>query len=174
MKFRRSLCMNNNIAFKTFKEDHLLLLKKWLQEPHVKEFWQETDDDDKLKSKFIEELPKRSVDSFVIYYNHEPIGYIQSYKADKVGNGWWPNADPTTYGIDLFIGEYEMLGKGIGTQVIKNFINKLRENPNVKSIIIDPEPNNLRMIHICEKLGFSNEGPIITPNGHAILLKLIV
>lgn len=165
--------MTEQIIFKTLIEEHLSLLGKWLNEPHVNEFWQETNDSLKLKHKFIDESPKRGVNSFIIYYNQTPIGYIQSYKADRVGQGWWPGIDPHTYGIDLFIGEHKMIGKGIGTQIIKEFIKTLCEkNPSIKKIIIDPEPNNLRMIHICEKLGFSNKGPITTPNGPAILLEL--
>ncbi|MFP3016806.1 MAG: hypothetical protein ACEY3L_20090 [Wolbachia sp.] len=31
--------MNKNITFKALKEEHFLLLLKWLETPHVKRWW---------------------------------------------------------------------------------------------------------------------------------------
>lgn len=31
--------MNKNITFKALKEEHFLLLLKWLETPHVKKWW---------------------------------------------------------------------------------------------------------------------------------------
>lgn len=164
--------MRNQISFMLIESKHLMLLSEWFKAPHVNEFWKETTDISELKTKFIVKHPKCGVDSYIIFYNDDPIGYIQSYQATKSGNGWWADAEPGTYGIDLFIGIEQMIGKGIGTQIMKEFIRKLCQNSDVKKVIVDPTPENSRMIHICEKIGFSNKGRIDTPDGEAILLVL--
>jgi hypothetical protein len=50
-----------NVSFRNFIEKDLLLLKQWLREPYVQEFWQEIDGDVKLKNKYIYEHPKRVI-----------------------------------------------------------------------------------------------------------------
>lgn len=166
--------MNNQISFNSLQIKDLELLKKWFNEAHVKEFWHESDDIVALKNKFIDEHPKHGVKSFIIYYNDEPIGYVQSYEAEKAGQGWWADAEPGTFGIDLFIGDNKMIGKGIGTRIVKEFITKISREFDVKKIIIDPSPENAKMIHICEKIGFINKGLINTPGGESVLMELTI
>ena len=55
--------------FISFEEKHLPRLRVWLNADHIKRFWQETDDDEKLKTKFLSELPLRGVAAFVIEIN---------------------------------------------------------------------------------------------------------
>ncbi len=67
--------------------------------------------------------------------NDNPIGFIQYYQADKVGDGWWPEEQEGTIGIDQFIGEKDLINRGIGTKMIRAFIDHLFINSNIKKII---------------------------------------
>lgn len=161
--------------FRKFQESDLSLFRSWLNQPHVKEFWQETEDDEKLKKKMLVDVPLRGVSSFIIENAEVPIGYIQSYDAIKVGGGWWENEPAGTFGIDLMIGSVQNLGKGFGSEIIKQFIAELKlKEPHMTSIIIDPEPKNIRAIKAYEKVGFVREGEIKTPNGDAILMRMLL
>lgn len=161
------------IQFRKFQEHHLGLLKDWLQQEHVKIFWQETEDVQKLKNKFLNELPQRAVSAFVIEIESTPIGYIQYYECSKIGGGWWPQEQPGTFGIDLMIGNTEFLGKGLGVQIIRDFIDyvKTRE-PKLTSLIIDPDPKNTKAIHVFKKAGFAVDKEITTPGGQALLMRI--
>lgn len=101
------------------------------------------------------------------------IRFILYYNAHKIGGGWWENEPEGTFGIDLLIGEPEAVGGGIGPKVIREFVIFLKSRePGVQSVIIDPEPANLRAIRAFEKAGFKIEDEIATPNGRACLMRL--
>jgi RimJ/RimL family protein N-acetyltransferase len=157
--------------FIPLRADHIELLAGWLRQPHVKEYWQEDDDLQKLSDKFLN-LSSRGVSAYIIHLDGAPIGYIQSYEASKVGSGWWPDAQPGLFGIDQFIGIESMVGKGIGTAMIRQFTSDLFENPQVFEIITDPDPINARAIRAYEKVGFVREGAITTPGGAALLMRM--
>lgn len=160
------------IQFVEFQEAHLSILRSWLREPHVSEFWQESEDDTELREKFLNQLPARGVSAFIISLESRPIGFIQYYEACKIGGGWWLNIGPGTFGIDQFIGDVSMIGKGLGTKIIKQFVEYLFANPNVQEIITDPEPENKRAVRCYEKVGFQRIKEIQTPGGLALLMKI--
>lgn len=143
-----------------------------MKQPHVAQYWQETDDEIKFRHKFLVELQQRGVCPYIIFLSNRPIGFIQSYEACKVGGGWWPNEEPGVFGIDQFIGEPDLVGKGYGTQLIQAFVDRLWTDPKVRQIITDPDPKNGRAIRAYEKVGFIKEQEITTPGGPAILLRL--
>jgi len=160
-------------TFEEFQNNHLHLLRQWLNADHIKDHWQETEDDEKLKKKFIEELPLRGVSAFIILKNKTPIGYIQYYDAKRVGGGWWEQESPGTFGIDLMIGMVEFHGRGLGAQIIKEFVSFVRsKEPFLKTIIIDPDPKNFRAVRAFEKAGFVAESEVQTPVGTALLMRM--
>ena len=161
------------ITFKPFQEEDILLLQKWLQEPHVKEFWQEPENEQELREKYVNKLKNRGVASFIIELDQEPIGYIQYYEACRIGGGWWPEAQPGTFGIDQFIGVPKKVGKGLGPKIIFTFIDMVCKKEVVREIIADPDSKNIRAIKAYLKIGFTNEGLISTPNGDACLMRFI-
>lgn len=158
--------------FIPLKEEHIPLMRRWLKEPHVAEFWQESEDENEFREKFLHKLLQRGVSPFIIEIDGKPIGYIQHYEADKVGGGWWPDAKSGTFGIDQFIGESEFVGRGVGTEVIKHFTNQLFKNRSVLEVITDPDPRNARTIRAYEKVGFKKVAEVTTPGGAAILMSL--
>jgi RimJ/RimL family protein N-acetyltransferase len=160
------------IAFIPFSAEHMDLFLGWLKQPHVKEFWTESENELEVREKFLGKLRSRGVESFIIQIDDQCIGYIQAYEADKIGGGWWPNASAGTYGIDQFIGNPALIGKGIGIQVVRSFVQRLIADKGAKTIIADPDPKNARAIRLYQKLGFISKGIIDTPNGKAELMQL--
>lgn len=158
------------IKFIPLEPSHLAYLRRWLKEPHVAEFWQESEDENEFREKFLTKLAARHISPYLIEYKGQLIGYIQSYEPSQIGGGWWPDAPPGAYGIDQFIGEPSMINRGIGTEVIRTFIQALLASPKVNQIWADPEPGNHRAIHVYQKLGFRSKGVVKTPNGEAMLM----
>ena len=164
--------MNSSFEFIPLEEMHLRTLRCWFQEPHVAEFWQEPEDEEEFRTKYLSILKSRGISSYLIHCDARPIGYIQSYPANEVGGGWWPQEPEGTYGIDQFIGEKDFINKGHGSQIIKAFTDELFKDPRVTVIIADPEPTNLRAIRAYEKVGFTKRGLMTTPNGEAMIMRL--
>ena len=82
------------ISFEPFQECHIPLLIQWLKAPHVKQFWHESEDEEELRKKYLEKLGQRGIQPQVILVEGRAIGFIQSYEANKIGGGWWPNMKP--------------------------------------------------------------------------------
>ena len=149
----------NNIDFRKLELFDLTLLHKWLNLPHVHEFY----DKDKLNT--IEDVQNRyspkikgekPTDCYFVLYENKPVGYIQKYFVND-----WPELgdyldyDNKTVSIDLLIGDPDFMSKGFGSLMISEFLNKVVfADPSVTTCMIGPEPSNKRAIKAYEKVGF--------------------
>jgi RimJ/RimL family protein N-acetyltransferase len=162
--------LQSTFKFKPLQETDLDLLCRWLDKPHVKEWWNDSLTHEEIKDKYRERIDSNTVAPFIAYCNDQPIGFIQYYYANKIDNGWWPDQIEGTVGIDQFIGEEELINRGYGTRMIRSFNKILLENPDIYKIIADVDPKNLRAIRCYEKSGLSLLGEIKTPDGLAYLM----
>ena len=134
------------ISFRALDRGDLPLMHRWLNTPHVAEWW--SDDGRSLDEIVANYSPridgKEDVRCFVIVFDGTTIGYIQEYPAGE-----------NSAGIDLFIGEVEFLHRGLGVSIIRQFlIDIVFANPAVESCIIDPSVSNRVAIRAYEKAGF--------------------
>lgn len=146
------------IHFEPLEVAHLPLLTAWLQQPHVRAFW----DDGEREAAAVEAHyfdPERDVACFVFWLEDRPAGFIQR---ERVGFehefAAWARGE--TWGIDLLIGEATLLGRGYGPQVIQAFMTLTRQEHRTERFLIDPESNNLRAIRAYQKAGFSVLGKV--------------
>ena len=172
----------NNFTFKTMQENDTRILFDWCQQPHISKWWQAPADYDKFLEKYHpDKMAENFVHPFIIYFDEQPIGYIQYYECDKADDGWWTKqgVQPAgSLGMDVVIGESEYIGKGYGTTIVKKFVEKLFEETDTKKIIIDPDPENIAAIHCYEKVGFKKvkevESPTFfdAPPGKLLLMEM--
>ena len=148
------------------------LLCQWLDKPHVKEWWDDKLTHDQIRSKYRKRIGNTLVAPFIAYLDEKPIGFIQYYHADKIGDGWWTDEVTGTLGLDQFIGEETLINHGYGTLIIRAFIDKLFLEKTGKKIITDVDPNNHRAIRCYEKVGFKLVREVMTPDGLAYLMEL--
>jgi len=165
----------NNVSFKEVITDDLPLLFTWFKEPHVKQWWP-TPEENESFAKFLQRIRSKETRPYIVFIDEKPIGYIQYYHIDrsveKAGT-WLPELPETTVGTDQFIGDPQYLGKGYGTLFIKEFIKYLTHTlqPNITTIIVDPEPTNYAAIRCYEKVGFKPVGSYTTPWGPSLLMR---
>ncbi len=149
----------DNITFKKLELTDLPLLHKWLNSAHVHEFY------DKDKENTIEAVEKRyapkikgekPTDCYFVLYENKPVGYIQKYFVnDWQELGDFLDYDETVVSIDLFIGDPDFMGKGFGSVMISEFLNKVVfADPSITTCMIGPEPSNKRAIKAYQKVGF--------------------
>jgi hypothetical protein len=152
------------ISFKPLHESHFPLLLKWLETDHVKQWWDQdiTYTIDLVKEKYnsyvkgynIVEGIEKPIHGFIIYYNQNPVGYIQIYNAYD-----FPREEPFVElpdnlgTIDFFIGEIDYIGKGITHLAIKKFLEEYAF-VNYRYVIADPEFRNERAVETYETAGF--------------------
>lgn len=99
---------------------------------------------------------------FVICCGGAPIGYIQAY-AVRPG-AWGLGGVEGGVGLDLFIGEPPLVHRGLGPEVLRQFIGEIVfHDPVVRACFIDPVPRNHVAIRAFEKAGFRYLGDAVDP-----------
>ncbi|HAT7072934.1 TPA: GNAT family N-acetyltransferase [Legionella pneumophila] len=151
------------ITFKTLSESDFTLLLKWLEERHVKAWW---DQDvkwtsEQIQKKYgsyvkgykIENNEAKSISAYIIYVDEIPIGYIQVYNAYDFARSTPLIGLPSSLAaFDVFIGEKNFLNKGIGSKAIDQFLKEYAHS--YTHVFADPDNTNSAAIRAYEKVGF--------------------
>jgi RimJ/RimL family protein N-acetyltransferase len=151
------------IHFTALAKSHFLLLLKWLEKPHVKRWW---DQDIQwtsalIQKKFgsyvkgykLEKGKAKKIKAYIVCVDEIPIGYIQLYNAYD-----FPRSKPlqglpeSLAAFDIFIGEENYIGSGIGSKIIALFLNEYAAA--YKYVFVDPDSFNHAAIRAYEKTGF--------------------
>lgn len=142
-------------SFIPLEPPHLPTLHRWLQLPHVREFW---DDGDRTPQQVQAHYfgPERDVAAFLMVLDGENAGYVQAYEVDATSDyAAWRSETGETWGIDLFIGEERWLGRGLAAGIVRDFIAHWQQlRPALRRVLIDPETRNERARHVYKKAGF--------------------
>jgi aminoglycoside 6'-N-acetyltransferase len=135
------------------------IMAKWLSTPGVLEFYGDINSPFSLEQVITKYEPRIKGESLITPYivelNTIAMGFIQRYRViekEQLAFGYQKNQ--IVYGIDLFIGEPKLFGKGYGTQMVMKFVNHLFRTSDAEIIILDPKVSNERAIRCYEKCGF--------------------
>jgi RimJ/RimL family protein N-acetyltransferase len=146
------------IHFRTLDRGDLPLMHRWLNTPHVVEWWpDEALTLDQIIAKYAPRIDgKEDVRCFLIVRGDAPIGYIEEYPvAEDSEYAAHIAAAERAAGIDLFIGEVEFHHRGLGAPIIRQFLNDVVfADSAVESCIIDPAVSNRGAIRAYKKAGF--------------------
>lgn len=161
------------LSFRPLAEHDFAMLHEWVRRPHVAEWWNEPSTLEEIKDDYLPTLDGRSsTRAFIATLNDEPIGFIQVYVVQGSGGGWWEDeTDAGARGIDQFLADADRLNQGLGTAMIKAFVDRLFQDPGVSKVQTDPSPANARAIRCYRKVGFKDVGEVMTPDGPALLMR---
>lgn len=152
------------LDFEPLSVTHFPLLLQWLERPHVKRWWDPeiTWTQKKIQEKYssyvhgykIEDSVRKTITAYIITADQHPIGYIQSYNAHDFPRSISLEKLPTSLGtFDLYIGELDYLGKGLGSQALVQFLDTYC-TPLYSHMFADPNQHNLAAIKTYTKAGF--------------------
>jgi aminoglycoside 6'-N-acetyltransferase len=152
--------------FRPMSAEDLPMVRRWLETPHVAQWWHDPDTQFALVS---EDLDHPAMDQFVVTADDGPFAYLQCYDP----TAWSDNglgAHPLgTRGIDQFIGEPDMVDQGHGSALIRSFVDGLLKTGTPR-VVTDPDPENIRAVRAYEKAGFQKTRLVDTPDGRALLM----
>ena len=141
-----------HLHFKPLAETDFPLLLKWLEEPHVKAWWdQNTSWTPELIAK--KYALNRPVQAYTILIDELPIGYIQFYDIDDFTDASRPQCPESVAGLDYYIGEPGFLKKGFAPIILKKFLSE-QVKPLFAHCLVDPDVKNTAAIGAYEKAGF--------------------
>jgi aminoglycoside 6'-N-acetyltransferase len=153
-------------AFRAMTTADLPLVKRWLTEPHVVQWWGDTCEQFDLVSG---DLEVEAMDQFIVTTDDRPFGYLQCYDPEVWPDNGLGHHPMGTRGIDLFVGELDMVNHGHGSAFIRTFIDRLLAS-GAPRVITDPDPENARAVRAYEKAGFVKDRMVDTPDGPALLM----
>lgn len=161
---------SSKITFEKANRKHQEIILGWLSEPHMMEFWDNTQEhkDDILN--FINGRKQHyfygTTKYWVASFNNHPYSFlltdeIKSSEKDlpdllrenlsKTGN---------TISLDFGIGDKAFLGKGLAVPTLKAFIKFYQSQVDraADTYFIDPDEHNPRAIHVYLQAGFKIVG----------------
>jgi aminoglycoside 6'-N-acetyltransferase len=147
-----------SIRFTPLTAGDLPQIDEWLRRPHVARWWPR--DDETPAYALAEYLPaiegRDPTDNFLIVVDDRPIGMIQTYLVSDYPE--WEailHVGPGVAGVDLFIGEEDAIGRGLGPEVLTSFIaDVVFAKEETRAVVAGIEPENARSLRAFEKVGF--------------------
>ena len=132
------------------------LLSYWDTQPHVVA---STGDDE--VADWAEDIALAD-DTWEIWIAEEdgrPVGVVQVIDPARERTHYWGDCDEGLRAIDIWIGEEADLGRGIGTQMMRQVLDASFADPQVTAVLIDPLAANVRAQAFYARLGFADVGP---------------
>lgn len=146
-------------------EAHLPLLQLWRTAPHVRHWWGEPSVEDEA-----EKLADPRIAMWVASWRDRPFAFIQDYDVHGWPDHHFGYLPAPSRGMDVYIGEADMIGLGHGARVVKQHVEQLLRR-GIRAVGIDPHPENAAAQRAFEKAGFRvRSGPVETAWNTAILM----
>ena len=113
------------IAFRPLVASDLAQLHEWLQREHVRRWWDDHETLDEVTAHYLPSIEGREPsDHYVILVDDRPVGMIETYLvSDHPDYAALVDVGPAVAGVDLLIGEPELTGRGLGTEVLRRFVD---------------------------------------------------
>jgi len=150
--------------FRPMTAGDLPLVRDWLSMPHVAKWWHDADDFEFVSG----DLDHHDMGQFIVSHADHPFAYLQCYRIGGWHTGFGAQPDGTR-GLDQFIADKDLVGRGHGSSFIRAFSDRLLGS-GAPRIVLDPQPTNARAIRAYEKAGFRPTSEIDTPDGRALLM----
>jgi RimJ/RimL family protein N-acetyltransferase len=160
--------------FEKLTSKHLDTIFRWLAEPFVQEFWDNTQahKDDIANFAHGRKTPSLYGNGKYTYWiarsEDEPFALlmtIQETCKDNMEAIKRENLSKTgyTYSIDYMIGNQDYFGKGYGARTLAEFIDYFRAHvdPKADTFLIDPTYDNSRAKHVYMKAGFEHRANFV-------------
>ncbi len=161
------------VQFLPLSPDHLGPLHGWLQQAHVRAFWD--DGDRSTEQVWANYFTPDDTVRFVIVLDGRLAGYLQAYPVEPDSDyAGWRSPEGDTWGTDLLLGNPADIGRGLGPRVIGTFaVFWQARHPSLRRLLVDPNPQNTRAIRAYLRAGFrSVAGPPDPPDTQMLALDL--
>ena len=146
------------------------VMAKWLTDENVLKYYDGRDNPSSLGKVIADYQPMVSGDSTtvpcIIRENGRDIGYIQFYPITDELQQLKVTDYKNPYGLDLFIGEADARGRGIGPRVIRLICAYLFGQKRADVIISDPQAWNERSVSTFTKCGFKQAAVLLEHELH--------
>lgn len=149
-----------DFRFVPLRPQDIALLATWLARPHVARWWREPFELEAVERNYgplTEGIDP--TEAFIVHLSDRPIGYVQRYLIED--NPDWLASLHTALGlaggigIDYLIGEEDLVGIGLGRQMISQFAESCwNRYPLADQIVVALQQENVASGRAIEAAGF--------------------
>lgn len=149
------------VTFRPLREDDFGALSTWLRRDHVRRWWSDPSTLADVAAKYLPRIRgEEPTEVFIVSLDDVDIGMIQRYRI--ADHPEWLTIlgavgfDATAAaGIDYLIGEPDRISRGVGTEMIRAFTERLfADLPDVSCIAVTPQAANTASCRVLEKAGY--------------------
>lgn len=147
------------------------LVNGWIARPHVAQWWTEAGG----ASSPVDPADFDDADfrMWLVSFEGRPFAYAQDYDPHLYPDHYFFDRPAPARGIDQFIGDPDMVGRGHGSALVRQRVADLFVE-GAAVIVTDPHPDNGRAIRAYEKAGFTAYGEADHPKyGPAVLMQCV-
>lgn len=168
-----------NITFRKVTPQDIDTIYGWLAEPHVMEFWDNSDEhqNDILNFAQGRKEPSSYFGGNFVYWigfcDDKPFAFLLSIEENEKANPpeyMNPYLSKTGHsiGLDFCIGNPNYIGKGLAAPTLQAFMKFYTDeiDPKADTYFIDPSDTNPRAIHVYEKAGFAKVTDFVAEKGY--------
>lgn len=142
----------------------------WLQEPHVARWWGDFADRGRFELQFMEQMESdwqfANVACLGERPNEKPVGYMKYYVAAMRGAELALDDTTGVIGIEFFLGERALLGKGLGRALLLRAVELLFREPAIAALVAVPAADDTVTQKVLTGAGFLEAAA--TPGGRRL------
>ena len=156
------------VTFRPLRRSDARQLRDWLNQPHVYAWWgvhaapdglggagPDAATLDAVLAEYGEPMAGRgTTHCFVILADDRPVGLVQWYRLADVADYAAAIGETDGAGMDLLIGEPDVVGRGLGTTVIDRFVTDVVAPVGITRIVAGPDVRNRRSVRAFTNAGF--------------------
>jgi RimJ/RimL family protein N-acetyltransferase len=138
-----------------------------LQRPHVHEWWNDHTTLAEVVDHYGPSIDGGDpTDHYVVLLDGQPIGFVETYLiADYPDWEATVGGEPGAVGVDLFVADPTLTGKGLGTRLLRQFVGEVAlERPGATHCLADPDAANAASLRAFEKAGFRVVREFVDPD----------
>jgi aminoglycoside 6'-N-acetyltransferase len=145
------------ICFRPLEDADLPQVEAWLRAEHVAQWWRDPLEIAVEKRRAAIESG-RDVEHYAILEDGRPVGMIQTYRVgDHPEWGELIAVEPEAAGVDLFVGDPDAVGRGLGPEILREFARSIVfVRPEATAAVATVEEANRRSWRAFEKAGFQH------------------
>jgi len=153
------------VGFRSMTHADLPDVVRWQQAPHAARWFRGLDrgldlghDIERAQERYGRRIdgiePTRM---WVVEIDGRSVGYVQDYLIGDHPEYAILTAEPDAIGVDYVIGESSLVGRGIGTRVLRTFLRDVVRPhcPDATKYVACPDHRNVASLRVLEKLGFA-------------------
>lgn len=163
------------LDFRPMEMIDLRLMHEWLQRPHIRRWWTKQETYEEVLGSYSPAIEGGDpTDHYLVLLDGREIGFIETYLvADYPEYASLIGVGEGTAGVDLFIADPALTGKGIGAEILRRFVSQIVfASETTRRCVAGPEAANVASVRAFEKAGFSIVREFVEDGNVSVLLQL--